>query len=282
MSVGITIQEILLKTIQMLQVASDSPQLDAELLLSSVLGKSKEFFITHPQEKLKPTEEIKFNALVQRRIQGEPIAYILGHKEFWSLDLLVSHDVLIPRPETEHLIEWALQNLSTDSSLLIADLGVGSGSIALSLAVERPHWNIHATDASVKALVLARRNALAHQLFNVRYYWGDWCAALPSQQYHAIFSNPPYIASEDSHLPQLIKFEPKEALDGGNDGFDDIKIIISQSNDYLVSGGALILEHGYDQGEKIVELMRNADYQNVQDHFDLAGLSRFVTGWKPQ
>lgn len=280
MSVGVTIQEILLKTIPMLQIASDTPRLDAELLLSHVLGKPKEFFITHHQEKLSPLEEIKFNALIQRRIQGEPVAYLIGHKEFWSLDLLVNHDVLIPRPETEHLIEWALQNLSADSPLLIADLGVGSGTIALSLAKEKPHWNIHATDTSAKALLLARRNALTHQLLNVRYYWGEWCAALPSRQYHAIFSNPPYIASKDSHLQKLIKFEPKAALDGGDDGLDAIKIIISQSNDYLASDGALIVEHGYDQSEQIVALMKNAGYQNVQDHCDLAGLSRFVTARK--
>lgn len=280
MSSSRSIQEDLLKITEMLKNHSETPRLDAELLMTVCTNESREYLLTHAEEKLTLAQEKKLNTLVQRRIKGEPIAYILGHKEFWSLNLFVNKDVLIPRPETEHLIEWALENLPANEPLLIADLGVGSGAIALTLASERPHWKIHATDSSIRSLFLARRNAIAHQLFNIRYHWGDWCNALHTHHYNAIFSNPPYIPSNDPHLEQL-KFEPRGALDGGQDGLDAIRIIISQAQNYLIPGGALIIEHGYDQEKEIITLMQQAGYENVQDHKDIAGLPRYVTGFKP-
>jgi release factor glutamine methyltransferase len=273
---GLPLKKVLEKTIKMLQ-NSDSPHLDAELLLVKILEKPREYILAHPETALTKNQEDAWISLVKRRRKGEPMAHILGHKEFWSLDLSVSGDVLVPRPETEHLVEWLLQHLPADKIMRIADLGVGAGGIALALAHERPHWRIDAVDFSAKALGLARQNAIQHQISNVLFYWGSWCEALPIRGYHAIVSNPPYISTQDSHLSELIRYEPREALDGGTDGLDAIKIIVHQAQQYLLPGGSLIIEHGFDQKAAVFDLMTENDYQNVESHVDLAGLPRYTT-----
>lgn len=256
---------------------SDTAHLDAELLVMQCIQQSREYLLTYPEKTLTQEQWQKLQELVSRRKNGEPMAYILGRKEFWSLKLEVTPDVLIPRPETEHLVEWALDNLPAEKQLYIADLGAGSGAIACALASERPQWIIHATDNSPKALEIAERNAKRHHLDNIEFFYGQWCEPLPKQDYTAILSNPPYVAEHDPHLLNL-KYEPREALCGGKDGLEAINKIISQAKKYLAEGGYLILEHGYNQREKVIALMKQAGFQDTEDYNDLAGLPRFVVG----
>jgi release factor glutamine methyltransferase len=204
------------------------------------------------------------------------MAYILEQKEFWSLELTVSKDTLIPRPETEHLIEWVLDNLPHDD-MTIADLGTGSGAIAIALAHERPTWTIHATDSSLAALAIAIKNSQQHKLSNIEFYNGHWCEALPHQQYAAIISNPPYIAEDDHHLGKLT-FEPYTALVAKDNGFADFKIIINQAKNYLRSQGILVLERGYDQASMLTQLLNQAGFQEVNSYCDLAKKIRFIIG----
>jgi len=255
---------------------SETPRLDAECLLTYITKLSRAALIAHSETLLTEHQEGELAQLASRRLDNEPIAYIVGHKEFWGMDLAINPNVLIPRPETECLVEWILSQYPTHQKLKVADLGVGSGAIALALAKERPSWIIHATDFSQPALQLAKGNALQHHLKNVLFYSGEWCDALPDKDYDIIASNPPYIPSDDKHLKHL-SHEPIEALDGGTQGLDDIKIIIHQSLDYLKKGGLLIFEHGYDQRKAILSFLQKAGYTNIKDHDDLAGLPRFST-----
>lgn len=264
------------KTTQLLQSDSDTPHLDAELLVMLATNKPREYLLINPDEPLTPQQEKILQDFVQRRHQGEPIAYISGHKEFWSLDLIVTPDVLIPRPETEHVIEWMLAHLPKDQSLRIADLGVGSGAIAIALAHERPNWLIDATENAENALKIAKQNAKRHHLTNIRFYLGNWCDPLPIRNYTAIVSNPPYIEENDEHL-QSLKYEPHAALAAGEDGLDAIQVIIKQAKNYLTNGGHLVFEHGYNQKEKIISLLEENGYRAIIDHNDLAGIPRFIT-----
>lgn len=273
------IGKFLQKTTQDLKGYSDTAHLDAELLIGHVLEKPKTYLIAHSERILTDNELEKIYALIQRRKSGEPIAYILGHKEFWSLDLWVTPDVLIPRPETELLVEWALSRLDKNAHLPIADLGVGLGAIALALAHEQPQWIIDGTDSSAKALEIARKNSAKYHLNNVNFYLGHWLEPLPRHDYVAILSNPPYIAADDPHLLNL-QFEPRHALTDGRQGLNAIREIIKESQNYLADHGFLVLEHGYNQQAAVVELMQNHGYKDIQDHQDLAGLPRFVTGSK--
>ena len=174
------------------------------------------------------------------------------------------------------LVEWALNHLPSSQKLKIADLGTGSGAIALALAVERPHWQMDATENSIAALKVARTNAEKYAIKNVNFYFGEWCRALPYKDYHAILGNPPYIKETDVHLPSLIRNEPRAALVAGKDGLEAIRQIIVEAHHYLVSGGWLVLEHGYDQRDQIVELAKKMGYHAVTDHTDLAGLPRMI------
>ena len=185
-------------------------------------------------------------------------------------------DVLVPRPETEHLVEWVLENFSTETPRKIVDLGTGSGAIALALALERPLWQIEAVDQSLAALNVAQKNAAHHQLTAVKFYPSDWCIGLASKDYSLILSNPPYIAANDPHLLKL-SHEPQRALSSGTDGLDAIRFIISQAPEYLATGGYLALEHGYDQKDAIIHLLQDRGYDDIQSHLDLAEHPRFIT-----
>lgn len=257
---------------------SDTARIDAECLIINVTKISKTSFFSHPETELTALQQSTLHQQAQRRLQGEPVAYIIGHKEFWDLNLTVNADVLIPRPETECLVEWLLDHYPRDQKLKIADLGVGSGAIALALAKERPDWSIHATDYSQNALAVAKNNAQKNQLHNVHFFHGEWYDALPEKNYDIIASNPPYIDSDDKHLKHL-SYEPISALDGGKDGLDAIKIIIHQGKAYLKAGGLLIFEHGYDQRETVLSFLQKAGYSNIEDHDDLAGLPRFCSAY---
>lgn len=262
-----------------LKCYSATPRLDAELLITAVIDQPRTQLFAHPERELTAAEEKKLTKCVKRRVAGEPVAYILGHKEFWSLDLQVTPDVLIPRPETEMLVEWTLDNLPAQERLRIADLGTGCGAIAIALAYERPAWTIDAIDNSKKALNVAKRNADWHRTSNVNFYCGEWCQALPAKKYRAILGNPPYIASADAHL-QNLSYEPQAALNGGGDGLQAIEIIIKEAQHYLLPQGWLVLEHGYDQSEQIVALMKKNNYRDVKDHPDLAHRPRMAVGRK--
>jgi release factor glutamine methyltransferase len=271
-----TINTVVNELTQDLAQFSDTPRLDAELLTATVLQNSRSWLFSHWDEALTDEQRLQLQNLSARRRSGEPMAYILEHKEFWGLKLSVTPSVLVPRPETEHLVEWILANFPATSPLQLADLGTGSGAIALALAVERPVWRIDAADNSQPALLLAQQNAADHQLQNIQFYLGEWCKALPKKRYHILVSNPPYIAEADPHL-QKLTYEPRQALASGPEGLDAIREIIEQAPNYLLKTGFLVLEHGYNQAEAVSQLLRERGFTNIQIHFDLANQPRFIT-----
>lgn len=260
-----------------LSTYSDSPALDAELLLMHVLEKTRAQLLIALNDTIDKTTLTNINLLVARRCQGEPIAYLLGHQPFWTMDLIVTKDTLIPRPETECLIEWVLENFSDALNLTVVDLGTGTGAIALSLALEKPHWKIDATDLSSNALLIATKNAEKYAIKNINFYEGDWCDALPHQTYDIIISNPPYIAAHDLHLEKL-QFEPQTALVSGASGLNAIEKIVHQAPFFLKHGGTLIIEHGFDQAETVKTIFAKAGFKEIGTHRDLGGNARFTTG----
>ncbi|OGT49726.1 MAG: protein-(glutamine-N5) methyltransferase, release factor-specific [Gammaproteobacteria bacterium RIFCSPHIGHO2_12_FULL_41_15] len=274
-----TLQELLKQIQNKLSITSQTPKLDAEIIINAALQASPTIFYTDSQRNITESELKRVHALLQRRQQGEPIAYLLSEKEFWSLKLEVTPDTLIPRPETEHLIEWALTYLPNNKPLKIADLGTGSGAIAIALAHEQPNWQLHATDESFAALKVAIRNAQRFNLQNISFYQGDWFSALPQIKFDAIFSNPPYIAEQDPYLnaPEM-RFEPKRALIAGTEGLDALQIIINNATHYLQEQGWLIVEHGYDQANRIDALFDQAGFSQIKTLHDLAEIPRFTVG----
>lgn len=262
-----------------LQPVSDSARLDAEVLLCYLLDKPRSYLFSWPEAALSKTQLDRLRTLLQRRIKGEPIAYITGEREFWSLKLHVDDSTLIPRPETELMVEQMLARLPADKPLSIVDLGTGTGAIALALAVERPQWSILATDKSEQALHMAQYNAEQLQLSNVRFAAGDWFAPLQDMRFDAIISNPPYIPDQDPHLHQGdVRFEPLSALASGPDGLGDIRQICDQAPAFLRPGGLLAIEHGYDQQPAVAEIFRNNNFQQINQINDLADKPRITLG----
>lgn len=257
---------------------STTPLLDAELLLAHVLRVKREFFYIHGENKFIPNAD--FEGLVARRMQGEPIAYILGKKEFWSLELMVTPDVLLPRPETELLVELALQKLASQKALEILDLGTGSGAIALALKHERPDWEIYAIDSSAAALKIAQQNA-AHLGLKINFIHSDWFASIKEREFDAIIANPPYVAENDVHLARL-KYEPQVALVAGKDGLNALRFIIKDAAKHLVNDGWLMLEHGFAQGDAVLQLMKTQGFKDLATDRDLAGQPRVTAGIKKQ
>ena len=255
---------------------------EAELLLLHVLGRERGWLFAHATDLLDPATAEAFSALLQRRIAGEPVAYLLGRRGFWTLDLAVSPATLIPRPETERLVELALERLPEGVPLRIADLGTGSGAIALALASERPLAQIVATDMSGDAIAVAAGNARQHGLANVAFRQGSWHAPLADERFDLIASNPPYIANDDPHLAQGdLRFEPATALASGHDGLDDIRLIIAGAPAHLQPGGWLLMEHGWDQGEAIRALLEGAGFVEVETALDLEQRDRVSLGRWP-
>ncbi len=254
---------------------------EAPLLLCHVLQCNRAHLIAWPEKTLTAEQQQQFDQLVARRRRGEPVAYIKEEKEFWSRPFTVNPHCLIPRPETELLIEFVLQHFDRRQNLHVADLGTGSGAIAVTLACECPAWQITATDIDDDALALAQYNAQRHAANNLRFIKSDWFDAL-TEHYDLIVSNPPYIASHDKHLQQGdVRFEPDIALAAGADGLDAIRRLCGQAEAYLKPGGWLVIEHGYDQKQAVHDLFFDNGFNNIQQLNDYAGNPRLSAGQRP-
>jgi len=258
-----------------------TPDLDAELLLAHALDVGRARLRSHAEEVPGPDAAARFIALIERRAAGEPVAYILGRKDFWTLELGVSPAVLVPRPETELLVERALA-LGPDGEAKAADLGTGSGAIALALASARPLWRIVATDISAAALAVARANAAALGLVRVEMVQSDWLAGLPGRRFHLLVSNPPYVAAGDPALgqPELLR-EPRLALVAAEDGLAALRRIAADAPDHLEPGGWLLLEHGATQAAAVAGALVARGFAQVRSHRDLAGRERMTEGQWP-
>jgi release factor glutamine methyltransferase len=275
----VTIAELLSAAAGQLQGISDSPRLDAEVLLCHVLQQPRSYLFSWPDRALEPIDRQAFQALLQQRLGGTPVAHLTGSREFWSLELEVNPDTLIPRPDTELLVDTLLQTCPADETLQLADLGTGSGAIACALASERPGWHIVATDQSAAALDMARRNAARLGLDNIEFRLGHWCQALGEQRFHAIVSNPPYIPTADPHLQQGdVRFEPRSALAAGDDGLDDIREICACARQHLLPCSLLLLEHGYDQQLAVAEIFTRTGFKQLRQYRDLAQNPRATSG----
>ena len=278
------IAEAVLHSTQLEEI-SESSRLDTELLLCHVLDKPTSYLMTWPEKQLLASQQQQFLALMARRLTGEPIAYILGTQAFWTLDLEVSPDTLIPRADTEVLVETALSLAANapfaDRSFRVADLGTGTGAIALALASERPAWEVWGCDRIDAAVALAQRNQKRLDLPQVSFVQGSWLEPL-SGLFDMIVSNPPYIDSKDEHLDQGdVRFEPRSALVADSEGLSDIQHIIRAAPDYLVANGWLLFEHGYQQGAAVRQLLTDCGYQQVSTYQDYAGNDRVTLGcWK--
>ena len=261
--------------------ASDA-RLEAQLLLQTAAHKNRAWLIAHEGEALTGSIAQAFEALLKRRLQGEPIAYILGMREFYGLNLMVNQDTLIPRPDTETLVDAALAKISNHAAASILDLGTGSGAIALALALHRPQANVIAADASLAALKMAEKNAQDLAIHNVAFVLSDWFSRIPQQQFDLIVSNPPYIENNDIHLSLGdLRFEPLSALASGLDGLDDIRHIIEHSLLYLKPQGWLMLEHGYNQATQVADLMAETGLIDIVTLQDLGGNNRVTLAKNP-
>ena len=243
---------------------------DASKLLGLAINKTQEHLFANLDIEITSSEFKKFKRLTEERKSGKPFAYIKGSQGFYENDFLVSPSTLIPRPETELLIDIALENLDKEKKIKVLDLGTGSGIIAITLSEKCPKWEISATDCSIEALDIAKHNAIR----DIDFYCGSWFEPLPRKKFDLIVSNPPYISKNDPHLEDL-RFEPLEALVSGNDGLEDIRLIISQSPQFLNKNGLLLLEHGYDQKDRIIKLLEGS-FKNIKAFKDLNGIDRAI------
>lgn len=272
-----TIQHCLQQATEDLKASSTTPRLDAELLLAMTLQQPRAYLYAWPERPLSSSQWQDFQILLRRRQAGTPVAYLSGQQEFWSLALHVTSATLIPRPETERLVELALQHLPADASEVL-DLGTGSGAVALALAIERPDVQITATDIDAEALAVAQANAHRLGLHNLCFRQGDWYAALESQQqFDLVLSNPPYLAADDPHLPDL-RFEPRHALVADGDGLAALAQIVRGATAHLRFRGWCLVEHGYTQGTAVAGLLRDVGFTQVHDYCDAEGRPRVAAG----
>ncbi len=261
--------------------SSDSARIDAEILLMHVIDKDRSYIYAHSEDFLEPSQINTFDNLIQQRSKGVPIAYLTGTKEFWSRKFHVTKDTLIPRPETELLIETVLKLANKNDELNILDLGTGTGAIAITLAKELPLASLTATDISFHTLNVAKRNAEYHQINNIDLHVSDWFSHIKDKTFNFIISNPPYISESDPHLQQGdVQFEPISALTSGKNGLDDLTTIITQAQNYLESDGYLLVEHGFQQGKDVTILMEQENYQSIHALYDLAGHHRATMAMK--
>ncbi|MDG1731883.1 MAG: peptide chain release factor N(5)-glutamine methyltransferase [Thalassotalea sp.] len=252
---------------------------DTQVLLTTVLNKSNSYLLTWPEKSVSSDEKLLFIDFLKRRLKGEPVAYITGKREFWSLDFLVAPCTLIPRPDTEILIEAVLEN-NTGNRVSVLDLGTGTGAIALALASEHASWNIDAVDFNHDAVALAQANAKQLNLEQVSIYQSDWFSNIEQHKtFDVIVSNPPYIAKDDEHLALGdVRFEPLSALVAEDEGYADIKHIVEHARKYLTTAGQLYLEHGFEQHEQVQQILKNSGYQNIKTFNDYGANPRITMG----
>lgn len=256
----------------------DSAARDTEVLLCHVLSRPRAWLYTWPEAELSDSQVQIFTQLLARRREGEPVAYLTGRRDFWTLSLAVNSHTLIPRPETETLVEWAL-SLPLPDNASIVDLGTGTGAIALALASERPGWEVCAVDNSRQALQVAASNARAAGLDRVEFVCSHWFEQLPGRRFHLVVSNPPYIDAVDEHLQRGdVRFEPASALVAPNSGLGDLQTLAACAGNYLLPGGSILLEHGYDQAGAVRDLLLGAGFQSVASRRDLGGIERITGG----
>jgi release factor glutamine methyltransferase len=267
-----------------LRRVTDQPRQEAEILLGAALGKTRAWLLAHPEQQILDCDATdRYEAHVTRRAHGEPVAYILGEKEFWSLALEVTPAVLIPRPETELAVERALAHLPVDAPGRTLDLATGSGAIALAIAHERPRLRVFGTDVSSEAVAVARRNAARLHLANVEFHVGDWYAPVGDERFTLIVSNPPYVAEDDPRVDWSVRrYEPRGALFAGADGLRALRAVVSEAGAHLVNGGWLVVEHGDRQGPEARMLFARAGFEHVETRRDLAGLERCTEGRWPR
>ena len=256
----------------------DSARRDAEILLGHCVGKSRSWLYTWPEREVAAPQVDQYQRLLAQRRDGQPVAYLVEQREFWSLPLRVNHHTLIPRPETETLVSWALE-LALPADALVLDLGTGSGAIALALASERPDWRVTGLDASEDALAVARGNATSLGLQRVGFGCSDWYRGVAGQRFHLLVANPPYVDPIDPHLEQGdVRFEPRAALVAEQAGLADLAQLVSGAPAHLYPGGWLLLEHGFSQGEAVRALLRQAGFEEIETRSDLAGMERISGG----
>ena len=252
---------------------------EAELLLAHALQQPRVWLLAHDRDELEAEARLRFAGFLQRRQRGEPVAQIVGQRGFWSLDLVVTTDTLIPRAETERLVELALQHLPSDKSARVLDLGTGTGAIALAIASARPDIEVTAVDVDARTLAVAQKNAARLGLDRVRFLRSHWFSALAGDRFDMIVANPPYIADDDPHLDEGdLRYEPRLALASGPDGLDAIRCIVAEAPSHLVSGGVLLIEHGWKQGAAVRALMIEAGFAKVVTHTDLENRERVTQG----
>ena len=281
MSSASSIQTLLKQGSKQLETISDSAYLDAELLLAHCLNKNRTYLHTWPEKELNTNQLDCFHKLIEKRLTDYPVAYLLGKKSFWTFELKVTPDVLIPRPETELLVEIALDKIKDIKNPKILDLGTGSGAIALALASERQDAQIIATDNSKNALEIAKNNTELLSLNQqITFISSNWFENVTESDFDLIVSNPPYIDPEDKHLKGTIRYEPLQALIADNHGMRDIEKIIKKSHLFLKTGGWIILEHGFDQADKIQTLFNKTNFKSIQTHMDLNKLNRITLSIK--
>jgi release factor glutamine methyltransferase len=253
--------------------------IDAQALLAHVLSRDRAWLVAHATDPLTADQVRAFFSLARRRREGEPVAYLTGVREFFGLPLAVDRRVLIPRPETETLVEWALRMLAADRPLRVLDLGTGSGAIALAIAQARPQATVVATDRSQDALAVARGNAARLRLSNVEWLHAEWFGGLGPTRFDAIVSNPPYVAEGDPHLAEGdVRFEPSQALVPGLEGLEALRVIVAGAGDHLVPRGWLAVEHGYDQAAAVRGLLQQAGFGDLESLRDLSGIPRVAVG----
>jgi release factor glutamine methyltransferase len=273
-----TIKQALREGVEKLSPHEEA-QFDAEILLAHVLGKSRVFLYAHSDDYLQKETEARFFADIHERKIGHPIAYLIGKKEFWSLELSVNPFTLIPRPETELLVEKTLELAAADSCHLL-ELGTGSGAIVIALAHQRKNWTFLATDISSQALDTAQKNAKKFMLNQIHFLQSDWFSNIPRQHFDVIVSNPPYIEDNDQHLEEGdLRFEPYHALASGTDGLDALRTIIQNASHFLKPQGLLVLEHGYQQADKVRTLLEGQQFQNINCHLDFQGHPRITSAY---
>lgn len=257
---------------------TDSARRDTEVLLGYCLGKPRAWLYTWPDKEVSRDCARDFETLLAQRREGLPVAYLTGEREFWSLQLSVSNATLIPRPETETLVAWALE-LELPHTASVLDLGTGSGAIALALASEKPRWHVTALDVSKEALQVARRNAVRTRLTSVRFVQSDWYQAVKGQRFNALLGNPPYIDEDDPHLAfGDVRFEPRSALVSSNSGLEDLGRLVRGAPEQLLDGGWLLLEHGFDQSNAVSAMLHDAGFSEVITRRDMSGQQRITGG----